>query len=361
MDLSKYKGAPLTLDVNYLLIPVTIIDQTEEGAREWNDIYKYHLNLKHSNKITRTRSGGISTDRRVYRPPMWDVRMTKTCLELTSLLPDGVRRIQFRTDLKKEAKREQKPDTSMLGRQALTLFTKKLKEISGIYLDEYAIDDGLEYREAHKPEYIIKVNPKFIKETVCIEDALTYYPVHHIDFHSSFPAGLANAYPEFRKTIAELYRGRNEHPEYKGCLNSSIGAMWSPYCNGACYAPLAIAAIEDNNRRLMDITKRLEESGRIPLVWNVDGVWYLGDVYHGEGEGDDLGEWHNDHVDCKFRAKTRGAYEFEENGVYTPVVRGVPSEEKSTWQWGDIFNRRSSKAYEFIEGEGVRIFETAEI
>ena len=85
----------------------------------------------------------------------------------------------------------------------------------------------------------------------------------------------------------------------------------------------------------------LEKKGRIVLLFNTDGIWYKGAPYHGEGEGDGLGQWHNDHVRCKFRMKSAGAYEFIENGVYTPVVRGVSLEKREGWQWGDIYTEKA--------------------
>lgn len=356
--LSKYKSAPLISKPNYLLIPVTVINADREGMEEWNKIFFYLKSLKDAGKITRTRSGGISVDRRIYRPPMWDCRKMKSCLELTILLDGGMMRIQFRRSL---SKTEEPDPTVMPGRKALSMFASKLWQISGINLEDYAICNGLELREKEAPRYIVDVNPKFIRETVCIEDARTYYPVHHIDFHSSFPAGLANTHPEFRETIDLLYEQRKAHPEYKGCLNSTIGAMWSPALNGAKYARLAIDAINDNNRRINDITERLESSGRIPLVWNVDGVWYLGEEYHGEGEGPGLGQWENDHVNCKFRAKTRGSYEYIEDGVYYPVVRGIKNELKANWSWGSIFDHHEILEFSFDEERGIYLNETIKI
>lgn len=238
----------------------------------------------------------------------------------------------------------------MAGGKAIRLFAKKLKQISGIDLTDYKVDNGLELREAFLAEgksYLIKVNPLFVTETVCIEDASTYYPCHHIDFNSSFPSGLVNAYPEFTDTVDFFYNNRKKHAEYKGCMNSAIGKMWSEEYHNACYAPLSIAAIKDNNQRLEEMAKRLEDAGRIPLVFNVDGIWYLGDEYHGEGEGTQRGQWKNDHRNCKFRARTAGSYEYIEDGIYHPVVRGIPNERKAGWVWGDIFTPHKIYRYEY--------------
>ena len=110
-----------------------------------------------------------------------------------------------------------------------------------------------------------------------------------------------------------------------------------------------------------ELAQKLTDSGRMPLLWNVDGLWYLGDEYHGDGEGSELGQWENDHVNCRFRAKTRGAYEYIENGVYTPVIRGVPNDIKKNWSWGDIFEKHETWQYGFDEAKGVYRLETIKI
>lgn len=343
--LIKYPHAEITRSPNQLLIPVTIFNSTIDGAKKFNAIYLSLLKDRTLSKIKRTPSGGICTDRASFFPPCWDVRYSYACVEMTVILIEGMWRFQFRYDVKKE-------QTGMVGKQAFTLFTGKFKSLTGKSIDEYWRSDGLEIRKS-VPKYRIEASP-IVRETNVIEEAQTFYPCHHIDFHNSFPAGLANTHPEFRSTIEYFYERRNEHPEYKGCLNSLIGIFWSTHHKSAGYAQLAKDAISDNNARLSDITSRLEKSGRIPLLWNTDGVWYQGKPFHGRGEGSKLGEWENDHLNCKLRIKSRGAYEFIEKGVYTPVVRGVSKEVSSQWKWGDIFGSDATPiTFYFDEEKGL--------
>ena len=178
--------------------------------------------------------------------------------------------------------------------------------------------------------------------------------VNHIDFHSSYAGGLANTHPEFKPILTKLFEKREEKEEYKNILNFSIGFMQSEKCCKAKWAHLSRDAIKDNNDRIKKLTEELEKRGRIILTYNTDGIWYKGPVYHGAGEGSGLGEWHNDHVNCKFRAKSAGAYEFIENGVYNPVVRGVSNECKVKWEWGDIYSKEAEpEMFVFDEELGV--------
>ena len=67
-----------------------------------------------------------------------------------------------------------------------------------------------------------------------------------------------------------------------------------------------------------------------------------------------MGEWHNDHINCTFRAKSSGSYEFIENGKYHPVVRGITNSSKKNWEWGDIYTKKAEMVlFKFSEEEGV--------
>ena len=200
------------------------------------------------------------------------------------------------------------------------------------------------------PKYIIDRNVDIRKQT--------FDNCHHIDFHSSFPSGLVNTHPEFRSTIERLYHLRKTNPAMKLALNSFIGCRQSPHEPWyRRWTKLAKDAIEDNNRRIREMDARLLANGDQILGHNTDGIWYTGPIYHGEGEGPELCQWRNDHINCRFRAKSNGAYEFIEDGQYTPVIRGHTNldrikPDRSTWSWGDIFHLKQT-VYKFKEDEGI--------
>ena len=322
VDMSKYKGIPLTRKPNFMLIPVNTINMDSDGIKEFNELY---LELKKSDlgTIIRSPSGGIS-----YKtiPPAWDIRNTTTVVELT-IIYGQMYRIQIRNE-----KMNNNP-FKIKGRQAFRKFKELLLE-DGIDLDKYAIDNGPEVKATIEKPFIKLESNSFINRT--------FRNVNHIDFHNSYPAGLVNTHPEFRKVIEELYNKRKENEIYKAILNLSIGFMQSEACCNARWAHLTRDAIADNNKRILDMAKRLEETNHVILSYNTDGIWYIGDIYHGEGEGPRLGEWHNDHINTTWRAKSAGAYEFIEDGKYHPVLRGRTKldeiKPRSEWKWGDIYN-----------------------
>lgn len=75
-------------------------------------------------------------------------------------------------------------------------------------------------------------------------------------------------------------------------------------------------------------------------------------VCNDENEGTALGQWKNDYVNCKFRAKSKGSYEFIENNIYYPRVKGQSSfdyiKPRDQWVWGDIYNEEARFTKEYI-------------
>lgn len=334
-EFKKLKHTKGSAKINYLLIPVTVFEITEEGAKKFNEIYLW-LKKQGLYTLERTSSGGIKSGPHRKRPA-WDIKTNKVCVELTVLMEGLAWRIQFRT----------RPPQKMSGRKAFVTFKRILLK-NGIDLEKYAIENGREVKEEIEKPLIGAARDIFYD--------YTFEKVNHIDFHSSYAGGLANTHPEFRSVLEELYQKRDKKEEYKNILNFSIGFMQSISGCKARWAHLSRDAIKDNNDRVRNLAETLKKKGRIVISFNTDGIWYKGAVYHGEGEGTGLGQWHNDHINCKFRARSAGAYEFIEKGIYQAVVRGVLSESKSDWSWGDIYEKKAEpKLFYFGEEEGVKV------
>lgn len=343
--LENFEGSNFSFNLNTLLIPVSTLQPTIENAEFFNKILQL-CKTENLNKIIRTRQGSISKKVSNLKIPCYDLRGTKYSGEITIIgINCKMYRIQFRARPKIN-----KEDSIMSGHKAFLGFKKHTLKF-GINLEDYAINNGKEIKKEIET-YMIESYNSVVN--------ITWKNVHHIDFHSSFPAGLVNTHPEFKKCIEDLYNKRKIKPEYKLILNSTIGYFQSEYC-GYKYTQLSKDAINDNNKRLRNIVKRLEESGRIILALNTDGVWYCGKIYHGEGEGKELGQWENDHINCQWRAKSAGCYEYIENNKYIPVVRGATlldrEKDRENWSWGDIFKTQEIKFK--LTDEGFK-YETAQ-
>ena len=339
--IKEFKKIPISIKPNYIKIPVTLLKPTEENAKLFNDILESCVEDPEMKKIEFTSSGGISVDSNSFSLPCYGYTLTRNSAELVILILEGMLRIQFRSGIY-----EDDSNFQMSGRKAFMLF-KELLLKEGINLEKYAIINGEKIKESIQSPLIALDNDVYRD---CV-----FQSVHHIDFHSSYGAGLANTYPEFRPLLEKLYAERKKNKAYKAVLNFTIGFMQSKW-TGYRFAQLAKAAIEDNNKRVRELAKALEKSGRIVIMYNTDGIWYYGDVYHGPGEGTQLGEWINDHIDCKFRAKSAGVYEFIEGGKYTPIVRGFTNLDKiksrDDWQWGDIYQQ--TPVYYYLTSNGIK-------
>lgn len=348
-SLLKLRHAGWTAKPNALLIPVTRLVFNDPEIAIFNKIYSELLKVKDFYKnIKRTNSGGISNDilpsEAVYR---YDIIKKPYGVEITIINPDGMWRVQ----ITRGRKSSEMHKGVLSGHQAYYKFLKYAVEFN-IDLAKFEVsrDEGLAFHQETEKPLIYLTSDLLYKDKV-IEK------VNHIDFHSSYPAGLANTHPEFRPLIEKLYAARKKNPVYKDILNFFIGYMHSDFCKFK-YAKLARDAIKDSNDRVRAVAQKVLASGRPIILFNTDGFWYKGEPYHGEGEGSGLGEWENDHINCKFRAKSRGAYEYIENFHYHPVIRGYTNLDKiknrENWSWGDIYQSEAEiLEYTFIEGEGV--------
>lgn len=346
--LKKYKYVPFGYNVNIKKVPINTMFISNSNAEIFNSIYQWTINTC-KNNIKRTRKGYVSNNRNNLLPPMYEVARNNTWIGLTIVLYEGVWRFQLRFE------KEEKNGKQQYGGQSFFAFKNELKKYK-IDLENYKITNGKEIKEQiEKP--LICLSSNMVRDMI-FENA------HHIDFHSSFPAGLANTHPEFAPVLNEIYEKRKMNPIYKAILNHSIGYMQSIDCCNAQWAHLSRDAINDNNKRIKEMAETLKKGGRLILAYNTDGIWYVGDLFHGIGEGPGLGQWENDHSNCKIRFKSGGSYEFIENNIYYPVVRGrttledpkyVHYKPRELWEWGDIYNEAAEPiVYIWINEYGIK-------
>lgn len=313
-NLNQYNTKPLKLD------------PTPENAKVFNKIYQYLLKTD-LNILERSKSGSIRKGPKYLKNLYaYDIQRSSLGVMLTISIDGYLMVIKFGLFKNKDA-------PAIYPTVAFKQFADTCLNF-GVDLEDYAIDNGAEVR-ANTEKAFIDMAPELIDKELD--------NVHHIDFHSSYPAGLANTHPEFRPIMEYYYSIRKVDEVAKFIMNSGIGFMCTDKFGFNCkLAQLRKDAVEDNNRRIEDLRLKLIISGHRIIGHNTDGIWYQGDIYHGSGEGTALGEWSNDHKNCKFRAKSNGAYEFIENDTYHVVMRGQSSydsiePDRTKWVWGDIY------------------------
>lgn len=311
---------------NYIQIPKTKFVFKQEDIAIFNRVYQdYIVNSPIPlQKIKRTPSGGIKV-MPTFRS-QYDIIETNNSIELTLIIKEGCYRFIVGAA----------GQNDLSGGAAFNEF-KKICKKHGISIDAFSISNGEEIKKT--------IERPHIESTRNLVYDRIYTNVHHLDLNSAYFSGIMDMYPSLAGPIKEIYNKRKIDKICKDILTHTYGYMQSKYCvlRGRKYAlaHLSKAAVAYCNRYIEQLAAELENSGRKVLLYNTDGIWYQGDVYHNECEGGDLGEWKNDHVNCKFRAKSKGAYEFMENGIYHPVIRGYTRldrlKPRELWDWGDIY------------------------
>lgn len=336
--LSEYKSVDQGIKLNQYSTNPNVLKFNDLDVKKFNKLLDL-LEASDMCKIKRTKSGSIAKGKHgVNNFYAWDFEVSRIGAKITIIIEGEIWVFKLgKVDPK---------SSGIYPDYAFACF-KKMCKMRKIDLDKYKINNGKEVKESI-PSPLIEMKYKMTENDAPIEN------VHHVDFHSSYPAGLANTHKEFRPIIKYLYDQRSD-PKYgnmnKAILNYSIGWMqsYNPEKHRfAEWAHLAKDAIENNNIRVMTLSIALQATGREVIGYNTDGIWYKGEIYHGPGEGDQLGQWSHDYINCKFRSKSNGAYEFIGTDVktqktgYKAVVRGITGYDlictnRDEWVWGDIF------------------------
>lgn len=346
-------------DFVYSPWPTLTLTPTDEGVDKWNEIvmtlrenrFENDLPMADANKswIDFTPANALKHD--AYNAT--SIKDANGGTHRFILLAKS-RYGNFRVIMTSSVDKDGKSPTKMTGYEAFTRLREEFIE-DGIDIMSYETDDGWAMK-ARIPSTILDVVPFAISDEHGLNEygeENSFENVHHIDFHSAYPGCLAQMHPEMRKTLERLYEGRHEHPENKQILTNAIGFMQCAACVGTkgqtfALSNLARDAIATLNESIEDLSKRLDESGRVILAHNIDGIWYMGDVYHGDGEGDGLGQWHNDHINCKIRFRGPKSYEYiDGDGIYHVSASGKRGYERvvprEKWKWGDLFREEAQQ------------------
>ena len=336
-------------DLNFRLIPKTIIDAQIGNQEKFNELYQALYNSDYE-QITRTKSGGISIKKSIiyYHHYLYDVRILAGCVELTVCTPfnDRMRsyRIQYRG-----ANYKDNNEHLITGKQSFDIFKRELAK-DGIDIDKYAVS----------PEEGKKINEEITPPDIALENELwkgrPFEHAYHLDFHKFYMSGLKLSHPELGPAIDRMAEKAKTDPMMKTAMAATIGYMHSKVC-GYKYARLSKDGINKAYQLYYEVMRELKKEHML-IATNTDGMWYEGPEFHGIYEGPNLGQWQNDHKDCKLRFKSAGSYEYIEDGKYTPVVRGRTlldkAKSREEWQWGDIYDPQAElEVFSFKEGEGI--------
>ena len=308
---------------------------TIEGMNEFNELVELcERKIGKEHRIISTDSNGMKKNGIYSR---YGIKRTNAAVELTIFYKAKGARVYF-----KNWEPEEAGGFSGGGRQAFQRFCEIMREFN--------VD--VEAEEIKDKEEALKIKSEIPKVKIWIGPLLwekELNNVHHLDLNSSYLSGMKEFIPEWGPALDYMYENRKKDKTMKAVMVMTTGWMQSANYYDAKLAHVAKAGIEWNNNHIDDLADKLVKSGRKIIGFNTDGIWYQGDVYHDSNEGVGLGKWKNDHIDCKFRAKSHGSYEYVCDGNYYPVVRGSTRLDavldRKDWKWGDIFQQEIIKFY----------------
>lgn len=342
-------------DENLVHIPITWMDPTDNNAANWSSAYRATLNYA---DIIPTLSGGISKAPMNFRYYSKLLDVTKNSISLYIVEPDHCYALRFR-----DAFRKPDDGESLSGSVAFNKFRRLLKK-NGYDIGDLAIPNGKEVKETIAPPDI-RLIPEFRDKI--LERAF------HVDINSAYFAGIEKHFGycgdgAMSETIRYVYDHRSDGTPTtrynKSILVCAQGFAQSQWCRftapgeespkGYSLAHLSKAGIEDCKKTLGEIIKLYEKIGCKLVATNTDGAWFVPPIGHAgnlnylrgvPGYGMGLGEFKIDHYDCLLRYRSKGAYEYIENGTYKPVIRGQThldfEKPRSQWEWGDIYHKQA--------------------
>ena len=361
---------------NLLNVPTTWLEPKEEDVEIFNQAY---FATKDYPDFLRTRSGGISKNPLHFRYYQRILDIGKASVGLYVVEPQRCYKLVFRRAYKSESEGD---ELNLSGGVAFGMFRRRLKRASGRdLLAENAIANGKEIKKTI-PAPDIRLNQKF--KDVAVENAF------HVDINSAYMSGICKKFGDlgdgvFREVVEDIYEHRHDgtpSTRYnKSIFNCAQGFMQSRWCilpvgedgkkYGYALSHFSKAGIEDCKKRLSEIIKLYEDLGCELVGTNTDGAWMvpsspeefdiekLRDV---PGYGNRLGEFRIDHWNCLLRFRSVGAYEYIENGLYNPVVRGRTRldfiKPRTEWEWGDIYQEDAKPIrYAFTKEYGIELIE----
>lgn len=326
------KYAKLNITPNKMLIPTTKVD-----LEEYNFYCRYYNSLYEQGEINQgfilTHSRGISIDKKslLHNLNCYEVFKSNAMHEICVITAEGMARIQYWHGTTNKLKPE---NSKISGTNAFNIFRDELRK-DGIRIEDYYLDpkEGRAIKETI-PSPLIKVSSKLVYNKI-------FDNAHHIDINQAYPYAMTLLYPEWTPTILRLYEKRHTNKKWKAVLNYSYGYFQAKHF-GCKLANVSKFCIEETISRLNAITEVITKGGGTVLAYNTDGIWYTGDILPlPVDQQTKLGGLKHDHVNCRIRFKSDGAYEYIEDGKVYPVVRGSTNfdtwKSRDQWEWGDIY------------------------
>ena len=346
----KYKHTLPTLKPNKKNLKLNSLYLNDVDVEEFNKIYKYCK--EHFFEVPHTKSRGISTKTKYRFKERYTLITGNQTFELVINCLEG--------DYRFIVKNKPSKDNTIKGRRACQEIYKKADEYD-IDFSKYAQGNQKTKEDILPPHIQFMLHERFLGKVI--------HNCHHLDLNAAYASKIIEEYPELKPMYDDIYHHRKDNDGYyKHVLTNSIGCWQSEYCVDYfsrhksapyVYANLSKIAVNGTRHEIENLIKDLKRSGRIPILSNTDGIWYSGPIYHTKQEGLELGQYKNDHINCKLLVRSKGAYQYlTRDNVCHSVVRGTSNldilHEREDWKFGEIMNQDLSvEKYKFSKNDGI--------
>ena len=348
MKLKEFKHKEFTYQPNKFQIEP--IEMAFSSYEKFNEVYLYVKD--HFRRVEPTKSHAMPYNSGINMYDRYMIIESKSKIELTIVCHEGCYRFVIGNVRDEE-------ENSISGKAAVRAIYRLAKKLN-IDLSKYKVnrEEGEKIKQTITAPHIKMYGAS----------NLLYYNVHHLDLNSSYASRICEKFPEFKPLYQEMFSKRHEKNEYyKHVLTNHIGCWQSEYCPDVDnkgklspyqFANLSKVAVNGTYEMICEYVEKLKQAGREVLLTNTDGIWYRGEIFHDEREGSGLGQWKNDHVNCTLLMKSKGAYQFIEDGKCHSVVRGLTLldkvKDREQWELGDIFSESAvEECYTFDTDKGV--------
>lgn len=361
-------------DRNLLNIPTTWLEPKQDDVELFNALYYSTMAYP---DLQMTQSGGISKNCLKFRYYQRVIDIEPGSIGLYVVEPDQCYKLVFRDAYLKESEGD---DQALSGGFAFGMFRRRLTKAAGRdILAENAICNGKEVKKTI-PAPDIRMNAEF--KDVIVKHAF------HVDLNSAYMSGISKSFGNlgdgiFQEVVNDIYEHRHDgtaSTKYnKAIFNCAQGYMQSRFCilpvagtgrqYGYSLSHFSKAGIVDCKKRLSEIIELYQALGCKLVGTNTDGAWLapptddplnLERMQSVPGYGIHLGQFRIDHWDCVLRYRSKGAYEYMENEIYHPKVRGQTRLDfirpRKEWSWGDIYQEDAEPIrYVFTKELGINL------
>lgn len=306
-----------------------------QSYKTFNELYQACL-ISNLPKISRTPTGGIQQRNIKHLSGAWDLELNITAANIFKgatlyyMYDNYIFKVRCGAFGVK--------DSTMTGFKAFRHVQRACKKYNIDY-NNYISEDGEKIK--------LEIKPPLIKAFI-LNKLIKH--VNHIDINNAYPSMICKNHPELTPVFTDL---RKKH---KLIGDMAIGFGQSEFISYK-WAGLAKEAVNGTVEYILNLSEKMQAANFEIVCFNTDGIYYRDKtnknrLYTDEDEGEEIGQYRHDYINCDFFAYSDGQYYFIENGKINVRARGFYTYEylKPRDEWDEFdFIIAISQSFAVIE------------